>query len=497
MKSTDSTVLEYESPPSGGEPADRLSVGTLRYTTAGLVAVFFWLLWGDFVFTLMEAVVPSIVPLRLKELHAPDWALMIIMTTTPHTLNFILNPIISTASDRHRGPLGRRVPYLLFSTPFITLALVLMAFSPEIGQWSHVAIGRFTGWSESTVAIITLAALFIVFQVTNLFITTVFYYFFNDVVPTAFMARFMGLFRVVGSLAGMLYNYYVYEHALTHMRIIFLGAAGIYFVGFMSMCFGIKEGQYPPIKSMASGFAAKFGTYVNECLTHRIYCYYFAHSMFWSMAQACAVYGVFLNLSLGITLKQIGMLAAVVSFAQLILNYPAGMLADRFHPLRVLVWMKIALAVVLAPLNFVWLFGNFSPLVSYRILIGLAAVELPLGLMYVAVMLPTAMRVFPKPRFGQFCSFNAIAGAGISIAGSFIAAWFMTMMRRFFPDDVWGKDYCYRLIPAWKVPFLLIALVFLLLLYREWKRLGGEKNYVPPGFEEEKLVRVDENSLPG
>jgi hypothetical protein len=28
-----------------------------------------WLLWGDFCFTMMEAVVPSIVPLRLKELE--------------------------------------------------------------------------------------------------------------------------------------------------------------------------------------------------------------------------------------------------------------------------------------------------------------------------------------------------------------------------------------------------------------------------------------------
>ena len=42
--------------------------GTLTYTKAGLFAIFAWLLWGDFCLTLMEAVVPSVLPLKLKSL---------------------------------------------------------------------------------------------------------------------------------------------------------------------------------------------------------------------------------------------------------------------------------------------------------------------------------------------------------------------------------------------------------------------------------------------
>jgi len=35
-----------------------------------------------------------------------------------------------------------------------------------------------------------------------------------------------------------------------------------------------------------------------------------------------------------------------------------------------------------------------------------------------------------------------------------------------------------------------MSLTFLWLLYREWKRLGGEKHYAPPGFREEAVVVV-------
>jgi hypothetical protein len=319
-----------------------------------------------------------------------------------------------------------------------------------------------------------------------MFINTVFWYFFNDVVPQAFMARFLGLFRVVGSLAGMLYSYFLYERALTHMRVIFLGVAALYFVGFTIMCLGVREGRYPPPAPLAGKrgnpwlrLYQAIRTYVRECLSDRIYCYFFLHNIFWSLAGACALFSVFLSLSLGLTLSQLGKLSAVVAFASLVLNYPAGALADRIHPLRMMLWMKIAL-VCIAPLNLVWLFGPFSPQTAFRIMIVLSIVNLPLGLIYVAVLLPMQMRILPKERFGQFCSFNAICQAAVGIGASLAVGQFMRAMRRLFPDDVWGTDYCYRMIPIWNIPFLTIGLVFMVLLFREWNRLGGAEHYIPP-----------------
>ena len=89
---------------------ERFRVGTLQYTKMGLVWVFLMLLWGDLTLTLMEAVAPSIVPLRLKDLGTSDAMLMVITQTIPLIIGTFTNPIISTASDRHRGRMGGASP---------------------------------------------------------------------------------------------------------------------------------------------------------------------------------------------------------------------------------------------------------------------------------------------------------------------------------------------------------------------------------------------------
>lgn len=238
---------------------------------------------------------------------------------------------------------------------------------------------------------------------------------------------------------------------------------------------------------MAKGPLGMLGTYAKECLCHRFYIYMFLHNMAWGAASAVGLYTVFLQLSLGISKQQIGRLGAVVMLVNVLLQPAVGFLADRFHPMRLLVWIKIAL-VLIVPLNFVWLCGRFAPHTAYLILIVLSAIQLPLGLVYDTVLQPTQMRVWPKSRYGQFCSFQAILRAlsGI-VASSAVGICFMEPMRKVFPDKVWGKDYCYRMMPAWQLPFLLLALCLLLLMYREWKRLGGEKNYKVPGFDHEAV----------
>lgn len=95
------------------------------------------------------------------------------------------------------------------------------------------------------------------------------------------------------------------------------------------------------------------------------------------------------------------------------------------------------------------------------------------------------MRILPKDRFGQFCSFNAFSASAIGILGGVAAGGYIDLMRRVFPDKIWGNDFCYRMIPVWGLPFLILGLVFLVLLYRSWKKLGGDNHYVPPGSDGE------------
>lgn len=460
-------------------------VGTLSYTAAGLGALFFWLLWGDFCVTLMEAVWHSIVPLKIKELNAPNWVIGAIMVSLPQVLNTILNPVISTASDRYRSRWGRRRPFMMVATPFIGILLCVIGFSPDIGKWLyHAGLGQATGWSLGAITVGVIAVTIGLFRIAELFVGTLFYYLFNDVVPQKVIARFLALFKVVGAGAGALYNYFVFQHALTHMRVIFVAAGLLYFVGFMMMCLRVKEGEYPPPPPRPAERRTPWAVvrmYAAECLQQRLYILLYLHVMVWSMSGACEVFGVFLNLSLGMTLKQIGTITAAVGVASSVLAYPAGMLADRVHPMRLMILLKLGIAIA-APLNFVWLFTHYTPSVNFWILVTLSVISLPMNLLYSATLMPLYMRLYPREQFGQFCSFMAVCHAAVGVVAGLVGGLYIDAMRRVFPDALWGKDFCYRLIPSWRLLLVSAGLLLLALLYREWRRLGGEA-YVPHGVE--------------
>ena len=158
------------------------------------------------------------------------------------------------------------------------------------------------------------------------------------------------------------------------------------------------------------------------------------------------------------------------------------MLADRLHPLRVMVWVKVG---ILAPelLNMIWLVKTFSPQTNFYVLVGIAALTLPLNVMYTAALSPMIMRLLPASRFGQFCSACFMMVSLFSILSGVVVGATFDYIRHLLPEAAWGKDYCYRFIPCWTFLFSSIGLVFLLLLFREWKRCGGGAGYKPPGFE--------------
>ena len=49
--------------PPATEPR-QYTCGALKYTTFGLIMLFVWLLWGDFIWTLLDGSVPGILPSR-------------------------------------------------------------------------------------------------------------------------------------------------------------------------------------------------------------------------------------------------------------------------------------------------------------------------------------------------------------------------------------------------------------------------------------------------
>jgi uncharacterized membrane protein YeaQ/YmgE (transglycosylase-associated protein family) len=61
------------------------------------------------------------------------------------------------------------------------------------------------------------------------------------------------------------------------------------------------------------------------------------------------------------------------------------------------------------------------------------------------------------------------------ILGSLLAGWLMKLMQY-----VHDGDYYLRYSYVWKMFFQVVTLICFIILYREWKKLGGKDGYRPP-----------------
>jgi hypothetical protein len=89
----------------------------------------------------MESVFPAVLPIKLKQLDAPNWIIALIITGLPGLLNATVCPAVSFLSDRHRSKLVRRIPFILYTIPFLCLFLALLGLAGPIASF---AAGR--GW---------------------------------------------------------------------------------------------------------------------------------------------------------------------------------------------------------------------------------------------------------------------------------------------------------------------------------------------------------------
>ena len=322
---------------------DKYRVGTLKYTGWGLVRLFCWLLWGDVVWTLMEMVVPRMLPLKLGKMNA-EWLIPIFQVTIPAVLVFALCPIISFRSDRYRSRLGRRIPYLLWTTPLLSACLMLFGLSDLLGHSLYGPVTRLLGISitQNTLILVLMALFLIGYRFGETYANTIYWYLFNDVVPHGRLAQFNSLSRVVGTLTGMAYNKWVFPHALDYFAHVFVGAGALYLFGFMLMCLKVKEGRYPPSPENVDGrkgIVSSIKTYAKECFSHKFYWYFFLTNTLLSVSwMAGACYELLRNKeSLQLDMQTLGDLGFWTGFATLVMLPLLGWLADKLNPIRVFV----------------------------------------------------------------------------------------------------------------------------------------------------------------
>lgn len=440
------------------------SVGTLLYTRGGLVALFGWLLWGDFIFTLMESVMPSLLPLILKEHGASNQAIAIIVSTIYMVTNAVMNPIISYRSDRFRSRWGRRRPFIVVTTPFVVLFLAAIPFGAEILK----LIGG-VGWVAKLLALSPVAPILLVFgflvasfQIFNMFISSVYYYLIPDVVPQEFLGRFFGLFRVFGTAAGAVFNYFIFGRAETWMHEIFVSVALIYGFCILLMCWRVKEGKYPPPIQEAHGhWWSGIQNYGQECFGRSYYWWVFLAYSCLGWSGCCNVFGVFFARDeMGLSLDLFGKVNAYTSVILILLTYPFGVVLDRWGSHKTMI-ANLLVFLTSGLLMFFFATGKVSFIVWSVIR------SIPLALAGLALMKWT-VEVYPRDRYGQFGSagalFSSIGGMVLGpLAGGFID---------------WAGVYRYLLV--WQAAFAFLGTVAAVVVYRRWKALGGPDHYHAP-----------------
>ncbi|MDB5327414.1 MAG: hypothetical protein JWM57_2983 [Phycisphaerales bacterium] len=460
------------------EPPRMYHVGTLRYTSRALAVLCFWLLWGDVCYVLMESVVPSILPLKLQNLGASNMTMALILGTVPQGISLVFNPIISLKSDRHRGPWGRRIPFILFSLPPLVLCLAGLAFGDRMASWVGRQLdGHGAAVSPVALALGVTAVLMMLFAFFNTFINSVFWYLFNDVVPEKLLARFMSWFRVVSVASVSLYNFCIFRFAGTHATAILLGAAVLYAIGFSLMCFFVREGEYPPPRNSGkTGVVAAVKTYAHECHGLAHYRYVFLVAIGAGAGTAGTDFMLFFYQSTGLDLQMIGTIRGVEGLAMIVGVLISGWLADRFHPIRVVIAGVLLQLTLAFPATLLWLFWEPSPRVSYYLWLAITiSLIAPAKAMVSVLDPPLFMRIFPRENYGQFCSANALWRSAAMILGALVVGAYLDVLGKYF-----GKSFAYRFLPIWNIGVHVGILLATLKLYQSWKRHGGDLAYVAP-----------------
>jgi MFS family permease len=456
------TPIATASTPS---PRQLWTVGTLSYTAGGLVILFCWLLAGDAAWSMKERSVMWVVQLLIKKFEASDLVAGLLIGTLPQALALVLTPIIGYRSDRHRGRWGRRIPFLLIPTPIAALSMLGLAYSPALGEFLHGVLGaRSPGLNPSI--LIVFGVFWTIFEVATVVANAVFYGLINDVVPKELLGRFYGLFRGVGLMVAIAFNFWLFGKAETHYTAIFIGIGILYGAGFTAMCLKVKEGGYPPPPSeppgRAGGFAPALVTYFRECFSRSYYVWIYVTITFsWMALHLINLNNLFFARSVGMPMDTYGKYLSATFVISFCLSYLLGIFADRFHPLRLgLVLMGIYAAVVMAGGLFADTAARFGiALISYGVFSG----------SWQTATASLTLRLFPKSRFAQIDSARGL----VQSFGLMLIAPAMGLYL-----DRTGHHYQHVYITS--AILALLALGSGLVVYRQFKRFGGERAYVAP-----------------
>jgi nitrate/nitrite transporter NarK len=241
----------------------------------------------------------------------------------------------------------------------------------------------------------------------------------------------------------------------------------LYMVAFVLLCFMVREGGYPPPEQRRRsgtlwGWRESAVRFARESFSMGYYWKYYLMNAFFMVGFV--PFRGFLQLyaenTLKLNLAVYGKIMGRMMLIQMCVFLVLGPIVDKFHPLRV------------GLVGYLMMFA--APFASFFLIHDERSFAIWIVATYVAVAVfqgalgALSPRILPRQQYGQFCSANAM----VVQAGLLVGWWVFGKYLDFMEN--------YRYIFAWFFCFAGVGAVLMVLVYRQWKQLGGDEAYEPP-----------------
>ncbi|QYY37260.1 MFS transporter [Ruficoccus sp. ZRK36] len=425
------------------------------------------LLFGDFSWSMRERSVGPMAQWYLNSLNVPNLVFALILSSFPALIGFFLGPIISYKSDRYRSKWGRRIPFLLVTTPIAAFGMIGIAVTPLIADWLHTH--HFSGQSEWVVSVACFSVFWAAFEFATIIGQSVFGGLINDVVPKELLGRFYGFFRAISLIDGMFFNYWIMGEVPSHFTLIMLIIAVFYGTSFLWVCLKVKEGDYPPpspVTSNQPGICGRFWAgvkeYVRDCYTNPYYLAIFAMIMFSLVAiSSVNIFALPYAKSLDIDMDTYGDYLSLAFLISLCLSFFLGWLVDLFHPLRMVI-ISLTGYMLVTGWGFIFANDQKSFLIAW-VLHGVLS-----GCFYTSAA-SLGQRLYPHDKYAQFSSAQSTLNSPANILiGPMLG----------FVIDLSGNAYRYAFLCA--ALLTIAALICSAYVLKRFIQLGGTKSYEAP-----------------
>lgn len=444
-------------------------VGTLAYTKNALLKVSSWLLVADIGLAFRGRALGPMIQFLLKGLGASNQVIALATVTFPQGLSLIFNPVVAHYSDRCRSRWGRRLPFIFITVPFLTLTMAAMGFTPIVAKYVHSYLGTYSP-GEQTCGLIVFMIIFIIFDLAAIVQGRTWNGLINDVLPQKVLGRFMAAARIISLLVGIVFNQFFLAHVPNYQLTAFLILSAIYASTMLILVFTIREGEYPPPPPpvQSRGLAALWDNakgFLKECYGRPYYR--------WVMLMLCIddiafsavnTFSLFHAQSLNMDMQTYGTCIAVQFSFALVVAYPIGVLADKYHPFRV-----SAVALLLYGVFALWSGFNIHNTTTF--VIGFMAHGI-FATTYNTAAASMAFRLLSRSNY-------TVLSAGTGIVGTLITM-IVTPLLGVLLDQT---DSQYRYTYLVGSCYVALGIPLYIIVYRKFVALGGPENYVAPDDE--------------